>query len=86
MGCMSKYFIYTGVFTLGLIIGWLNPIEGPLDWTYDEYSSQPAHKSPVKAAPKQKEIKDILIIEDEEDEIPIYYGISNLLINNEEGE
>ena len=54
---MSKILYYIAIFTLGLFVGWLNPIEGPLDWTYDEYSSQPAHKSPVKAIPIQKEDK-----------------------------
>lgn len=51
---MEKYLYGILIFVLGVIVGWLNPIEGPLDWTYDEYASQPAHKSPVSAAPAQK--------------------------------
>ena len=38
---------------LCFILGWLNPIEGPFDWTYDKYASQPAHKHPQKYAPPQ---------------------------------
>ena len=58
------------IFMAGIIVGWLNPIEGPLDWTYDEYASQPAHKSPVKAAPAIKE-KPLFIwwFEEEEEEM-----------------
>ena len=33
------------------IMGWLFPIEGPLDFVYDKYASQPAHKQPQKFAP-----------------------------------
>ena len=55
---MNKYLYGTGLFVLGLLIGWLNPIEGPLDWTYDEYASQPSIKTQRRsvAAPKQEQI------------------------------
>ena len=75
---MNKYLSFIGVFILGVVVGWLNPIEGPLDWTYDEYSSQPAHKSPVKAAPAQKKEIEIPIFDEDEDSI--LYNINNLLI------
>lgn len=35
---------------LGFLIGWIFPVEGPYDYLYDKYASQPAHKF----APKQK--------------------------------
>ena len=38
---------------LCFILGWLNPIEGPFDWTYDKYAIQPAHRHPAKYAPLQ---------------------------------
>ena len=41
------------VIVLGFILGWLFPVEGPFDYVYDDYASQPAHKSPQKAAPLQ---------------------------------
>ena len=62
---MNKYLYTAIVFMAGVIIGWVNPIEGPLDWTYDEYASQPAHKYPSKVAPLQKEKKVIELDEDE---------------------
>lgn len=40
-----------GIALLGFILGWVFPVEGPIDYVYDEYASQPAHKSPTKAAP-----------------------------------
>lgn len=58
---MSKYISFILIFMLGIIVGWLNPIEGPLDWTYDDYASQPAHRSPSKVAPPQKEYKEDII-------------------------
>lgn len=41
------------VIVLGFVLGWLFPIEGPFDYVYDDYASQPAHKSPTKASPLQ---------------------------------
>lgn len=56
---------------LGVIVGWLNPIEGPLDWTYDEYASQPAHKYPTKVAPIEKTEEELpeWLLEADEDEV-----------------
>lgn len=69
---MKKYLYGIGIFILGVIVGWLNPIEGPLDWTYDEYASQPAHKSPVTVAPPpQKEKIPIIWLFEEEEELPV---------------
>ena len=53
---------------IGIIIGWLNPIEGPLDWTYDKYSSQPSHKSPERVAPIIKENPLFIWLFEEEEE------------------
>jgi cellulose synthase/poly-beta-1,6-N-acetylglucosamine synthase-like glycosyltransferase len=39
------------ILALGFFIGWLFPVEGPYDYVYDEYASQPARKNPSKAAP-----------------------------------
>ena len=43
--------ILLGCALLGFILGWIFPIEGPIDYVYDDYASQPAHRSPKKAAP-----------------------------------
>ena len=43
--------VFTAITILGFIAGWLFPVEGPLDYLYDNWASQPAHKSPTKAAP-----------------------------------
>lgn len=39
------------ILVFAFFLGWLFPVEGPYDYLYDEYASQPAHKSPKKAAP-----------------------------------
>ena len=43
--------IILGILALGIFLGWIFPVEGPLDYLYDDYASQPAHKNPTKAAP-----------------------------------
>lgn len=65
---MKQYILNILIFIIGLILGWLNPIEGPLDWTYDEYASQPAHKSHNVAPLISKEKLPILWLFIEEDE------------------
>lgn len=45
--------IFIGIILAGFLLGWLFPVEGPFDYVYDDYASQPAHKSPTKAAPLQ---------------------------------
>ena len=45
---MSKTLWFILIAILFLLIGWLCPIEGPLDWTYDKYAKQPATYNPVK--------------------------------------
>ena len=44
------YIILLGAIA-AFILGWLFPVEGPYDYLYDEYASQPAHKSSTKVAP-----------------------------------
>ena len=44
---------------VGFVIGWVFPIEGPIDYVYDNYASQPAHRSPKKSVTVQP--KNIII-------------------------
>lgn len=45
--------IFLGFVVLGFLLGWVFPVEGPIDYVYDNYASQPAHKNPKKYAPLQ---------------------------------
>ena len=40
-------------------LGWLFPVEGPFDYVYDDYASQPAQRRPSKccASPVEKPTK-----------------------------
>ena len=38
---------------IGFLVGWINPVEGPIDFIYDNYASQPAHRRPSVSAPLQ---------------------------------
>ena len=62
----------------GVIVGWLNPIEGPLDWTYDEYASQPAHKYPTKVAPIIKE-EEVINPDEALEEEDILYSLRDFI-------
>lgn len=82
---LNKFLLYIGVFFLGVLIGWLNPIEGPLDWTYDEYASQPAHrKHSGVAAPANKVKKEVLDIPEEEELSTFPFTLINLFTNRED--
>lgn len=73
---MKKIYLF-GILFLGILIGWINPIEGPLDWTYDEYASQlsvKSQKAALRASPSQ-EIKSRLFeecLEDDEDVLTLF--------------
>ena len=53
------FCICLGCVALAFIFGWLFPVEGPFDYVYDNYASQPAHSKPSKccASPAIKENK-----------------------------
>ena len=54
----------------GFILGWIFPVEGPIDYVYDNAVKQ---KAPVKIAPKQKPIKEVQIDLDDDGEMETYY-------------
>ena len=49
----EDWFVIISVFLmlLGFVFGWLFPVEGPYDYLYDKYASQPAHRNPTKYVP-----------------------------------
>lgn len=68
---MSKGLIFAGlgIITLGFVLGWLFPVEGPYDYIYDEAVKK---KSPCVNAPAQS-TKPAIIIEDEDEEYELIY-------------
>lgn len=40
----------------GFLLGWVFPVEGPVDYVYDNYK---ARRCPTKAAPRQPEKKEL---------------------------
>lgn len=63
---------------IGFFAGWIFPVEGPVDYVYDDYVGQKTIKKPVVAAPMpKKEYKYDIDVED----------IREVLIDlNEDGE
>ena len=52
----EKWLVVISILAIPILVfffflGWLFPVEGPYDYLYDDYASQPAHKSPKKTAP-----------------------------------
>ena len=60
------------VVLLGFLLGWLFPVEGPIDYVYDNYKAQ---KCASKAAPAQTE--KLIYILSEEDIKEIEYELQN---------
>lgn len=73
---VNNWYLVSPLFLVILIIvgfffGWLFPVEGPMDYIYDESVGQKTIKKPVVNCPKQKEkykydidvedIKEVLI-------------------------
>lgn len=73
-------FVCAGISLLGFFLGWLFPVEGPIDYLYDNYASRPAIKRPSKCcaaplpAPKKTEIFEDL----NEDGEPEWYEVTPL--------
>ena len=82
--------VYIGISIIGIILlsfflGWLFPVEGPIDYVYDNYATKPAIHRPSKccatALPKPKKTE---IYEDlNEDGEPEWYEVVPLF-NTEE--
>ena len=79
-------FIFIGISFLFFFLGWLFPVEGPIDYLYDKYASRPAIKRPSKCcaaplpAPKKTEILEDL----NEDGEPEWYEVTPLFSTLEE--
>lgn len=52
-------WIAIGIAVIGFLLGWIFPVEGPIDFLYDNYASQPAHRRPQAVTPAVK--KSIII-------------------------
>ena len=59
------------------LLGWLFPVEGPLDWTYDNYAKRPAVHRPSKccAYPLPKPKKTEIFEDFNEDGEPEWYEL-----------
>ncbi len=70
---LSKHYIgiLFGIAGLFFIIGWIFPIEGPLDSTYDDFIK--IKKSHQKSVGAKKPKKEVIILD--EDEMELFYLI-----------
>lgn len=74
-GWLEKWLLIIITLFIGLLLGWLNPNEGPFDYVYDEYSSQPAHKRPPRGIPAPPPKKVEIYQDLNEDGEPEWYQV-----------
>lgn len=55
---MNKWLL---LIPLGFFLGWIFPIEGPIDYVYDEHVGNKTMKRPVVNIPAQPQKKEILL-------------------------
>lgn len=48
------------------LLGWIYPVEGPIDYLYDNYASQPAHRHPSAPLKKKQIVIDINDLSEED--------------------
>lgn len=84
-GTLPHWLIITAIILI-FLLGWLFPVEGPLDFIYDKYASQPAHFQPTKKVPTRVAPvpKKEILIDLNEDEEPEWYWIIPKPTNIEE--
>lgn len=63
----KSFLIVLFCIVIGFLFGWLFPVEGPIDYIYD-------NKVPVKNGPSIKPITEIYVDLDE-DEVPEWYWV-----------
>ena len=83
------YILITiGVIICSFILGWIFPVEGPIDYVYDNYATRPAIHRPSKCcaaplpAPKKTEILEDL----NEDGEPEWYAVVPMFVVEEQDE
>ena len=72
---------FLGIALLSFVIGWVFPVEGPLDSTYDDFIKVKKSKQKGVAAPIKKPQKEIIVMD--EDEIELYYLVPSTLFGTE---
>ena len=80
---LSKPCVYAllGIALLSFVIGWIFPVEGPLDSTYDDFIKVKKSRQKGVAAPTKKPQKEIIVMD--EDEIELYYLVPSTLFGTE---
>ena len=62
-------FIVLGFLVIGFILGWLFPVEGPVDYIYDNYRDTratklgPPQKEPIKFSEEELDYLNEMLIE-----------------------
>ena len=78
---LNKPYVYAllGIALLSFVIGWIFPVEGPLDSTYDDFVKVKRTHQKGVATPKTK--KEVIIMD--EDEIELYYLVPSSTVEME---
>jgi hypothetical protein len=80
---MIRWVCLIGVMFIGFIMGWLFPVEGPVDYVYDDYVGNKTIQKPVVNVPAPETKKTLIYGVD----APDVEDIKEVLIDlNEDGE
>lgn len=60
------FFIIAVMLFAAFLVGWLFPVEGPFDYVYDKYASQPAHRHPYAPSQNKSIVIDINDLSEED--------------------
>ena len=87
MNITNEHILYSGciflIFACAFILGWLFPVEGPIDHVYDDYVGNKTIKKPVINTPAPSTKEKIIYGVD----VPDINDIKEVLIDlNEDGE
>ena len=56
----SELIVFSGLILFGILLGWIWPVEGPIDYVYDDYVGNKTIKKPVIGAPTPDTKKEFI--------------------------
>lgn len=70
-----SFYLFLIIGSCFFLLGWLFPVEGPVDYVYDKYAKNPAIKRPNKCCPAPMPKKTEIYEDLNEDGEPEWYQV-----------
>ena len=83
---MKRFIVLFLLFLLGVFLGWIFPVEGPIDYVYDEWAENQALKKPPTVNVSNPDIRVIEINPNElsEEDFEVLYFIPRNRVKEEQ--